>query len=113
MISVYRFPSLAASCDLPILSSSHTGTELYESHLDRVDTLMSLNTEINSQPMDTSPVDIKPPQADSGPVPLSFPALLRNPGLNDRYAHLRVGAKNRSDASGGVTAPSRVKKGRR
>src|SRR6267154_6596594 len=26
---------------------------------------------------------------DNGPVPLSFPAILRNPKLADRYAHLR------------------------
>ncbi|KAI0355582.1 hypothetical protein OH77DRAFT_1424522 [Trametes cingulata] len=27
---------------------------------------------------------------DAGPVPMSFPAILRNPGLSDRFAHLRV-----------------------
>lgn len=27
------------------------------------------------------------------PIPLSFPALLRNPGLSDRYAHLQSQGK--------------------
>ena len=27
---------------------------------------------------------------DAGPVPLSFPAILRNPKLSDRFAHLQV-----------------------
>ena len=27
---------------------------------------------------------------DSGPVPMSFPAILRTAGLTDRYAHLHV-----------------------
>ncbi|KAI0819967.1 hypothetical protein BC628DRAFT_1399632 [Trametes gibbosa] len=30
------------------------------------------------------------PARDSGPVPMSFPAILRNPGLSDRFAHLRI-----------------------
>ncbi|EGO00076.1 hypothetical protein SERLA73DRAFT_160110, partial [Serpula lacrymans var. lacrymans S7.3] len=29
------------------------------------------------------------PTEDTGPIPLSFPAILRNPALSDRYAHLR------------------------
>ena len=29
------------------------------------------------------------PTSPSAPLPLSFPAILRNPGLNDRFAHLR------------------------
>src|SRR5712671_1657574 len=28
------------------------------------------------------------PKEDKGPVPLSFPSILRNPGLASRYAHL-------------------------
>ncbi|KAH9963843.1 hypothetical protein BC827DRAFT_1191424 [Russula dissimulans] len=30
----------------------------------------------------------QPPKEDKGPVPLSFPSILRNPGLAGRYAHL-------------------------
>lgn len=31
---------------------------------------------------------------DSGPLPMSFPAILRNPGLSDRFAHLRMQTKS-------------------
>ena len=27
---------------------------------------------------------------DNGPVPMSFPAILRTAGLSDRFAHLRI-----------------------
>ena len=39
-----------------------------------------------------SKVEIVKPAAtqDNGPVPMSFPAVLRNPGLADRFAHLRI-----------------------
>lgn len=33
--------------------------------------------------------DVSSQVPDDGPVPLSFPAILRNPKLVDRYAHLR------------------------
>lgn len=47
---------------------------------------------------------------DSSPVPLSFPAILRNPGLSDRYAHLKP-VKERPPPSGAIKITS--KKGRR
>lgn len=43
-----------------------------------------------------------------GPVPMSFPAILRAPGLADRYAHLRV-AVDRAQ----IVAPSVPKKNKR
>jgi hypothetical protein len=48
---------------------------------------------------------------DSSPVPLSFPAILRHPGLSDRYAHLRT-TKERSQVAEG-SAKASLKKGRR
>ncbi|KAH8107993.1 hypothetical protein BXZ70DRAFT_913579 [Cristinia sonorae] len=41
------------------------------------------------------------PHADSGPVPMSFPAILRTAGLANRFAHLSVGLTTRSE--GGVS----------
>ena len=38
-------------------------------------------------------------KTDMGPVPLSFPAILRNPKLSDRYAHLRPTAQDREATS--------------
>ncbi|KAK7692420.1 hypothetical protein QCA50_004045 [Cerrena zonata] len=37
--------------------------------------------------MTTAPVSVL---EDKGPVPMSFPAVLRTPGLSDRYSHLRM-----------------------
>ncbi|CDO75677.1 hypothetical protein BN946_scf184941.g30 [Trametes cinnabarina] len=36
------------------------------------------------------PAAMDTPSRDSGPVPMSFPAILRNPALSDRFAHLRA-----------------------
>ncbi|RPD57629.1 hypothetical protein L226DRAFT_532132 [Lentinus tigrinus ALCF2SS1-7] len=44
----------------------------------------------------------------SGPVPMSFPAILRTPGMSDRFAHLRV----RTQSSAAPTAVS-AKRNRR
>lgn len=45
---------------------------------------------------------------DDGPVPMSFPAILRNPGVADRFAHLH---RNDSDQLRGLaTAASASKK---
>ncbi|KAH0827827.1 hypothetical protein J3R83DRAFT_3453 [Lanmaoa asiatica] len=40
--------------------------------------------------------DVEQPDAslDVGPVPLSFPAILRNPKLSDRFAHLHVSSQD-------------------
>ncbi|OBZ70861.1 hypothetical protein A0H81_09083 [Grifola frondosa] len=43
---------------------------------------------------------------DIGPVPMSFPAILRHPGIADRFAHLRIPAEK-------PTAPLSVKRSRR
>jgi hypothetical protein len=43
---------------------------------------------------------------DDGPVPLSFPAILRNPKLADRYAHLH-------DRSGAAPPQASISKARR
>lgn len=43
----------------------------------------------------------------SGPIPMSFPAVLRNSKLADRFAHLRIAS------SVGETAPMKVKKNSR
>lgn len=40
------------------------------------------------------------------PVPLSFPAILRNPGLSDRYAHLQPRTKETLSSSA-VKVPSK------
>ncbi len=50
------------------------------------------------------------PQAvrDNGPLPMSFPAILRNPGLSDRFAHLRVRTQ-----SSATSSPAAVKRNRR
>jgi hypothetical protein len=47
---------------------------------------------------------------DTFPVPLSFPAVLRNPGVSDRYAHLRPAKERTLDAAAAKINP---KKGRR
>ncbi|KAI0268879.1 hypothetical protein BC834DRAFT_1026134 [Gloeopeniophorella convolvens] len=44
--------------------------------------------------------------ADNGPIPLSFPSILRNPGLNSRYSYLRESTRPAS-------APAQPKKVRR
>ena len=48
---------------------------------------------------------------EESPVPLSFPAILRNPGVSDRYAHLRPAKARTLDAAGAPKINS--KKGRR
>ncbi|KAI0705074.1 hypothetical protein C8T65DRAFT_653130 [Cerioporus squamosus] len=42
--------------------------------------------------VEQAPATVPPPDSvkDNGPVPMSFPAILRNPGLSDRFAHLRL-----------------------
>ena len=53
----------------------------------------------------TSPDLVEVPQVkDNGPIPMSFPAILRGSGLVDRFAHLRPS---------GVSAPAHPKKNRR
>ena len=42
---------------------------------------------------------LEQPQKDMGSVPLSFPAILRNLKLSDRYAHLRPTAQDREVTS--------------
>ncbi|KAH7888727.1 hypothetical protein F5I97DRAFT_1803117 [Phlebopus sp. FC_14] len=55
--------------------------------------------ELNDQPVVATLATMSsPPPADSGPVPLSFPAILRNPKLPDRYAHLRITSNDGTDA---------------
>ena len=39
---------------------------------------------------DTTPGTAEQPAASTGPVPMSFPAILRAPKLADRFAHLRL-----------------------
>jgi hypothetical protein len=48
---------------------------------------------------------------DAAPVPLSFPAILRNPGVSDRYAHLRPTKERPLDVGAGTKV--NLKKGRR
>ncbi|KAH7904751.1 hypothetical protein BJ138DRAFT_868061 [Hygrophoropsis aurantiaca] len=45
-----------------------------------------------------------PVETDTGPIPLSFPALLRNPKLSDRYAHLRVSSVPDRNPTFGATS---------
>lgn len=47
--------------------------------------------------------------ADNGPVPMSFPALLRSSGLGDRFAHLRSGFGGQAESSGGSTTSKKAK----
>ncbi|KAF5316915.1 hypothetical protein D9611_003856 [Ephemerocybe angulata] len=49
------------------------------------------------------------PAPSQGPPVLSFPAILRNPGLTNRFAHLQGGLKDRDGPkrSYGATAPSK------
>ncbi|KAI0071472.1 hypothetical protein K474DRAFT_1776142 [Panus rudis PR-1116 ss-1] len=62
-----------------------------------------------SVPAQTSQVQDKP--ISEGPLPMSFPALLRNGGLNDRFAHLRIsegrGATGLSASSSGRLGPKK------
>ena len=51
---------------------------------------------------------LEQPQKDMGPVPLSFPAILRNPKLSDRYAHLRPTAQDRE-----VTSQQQLKRAKK
>ncbi|PIL35907.1 hypothetical protein GSI_01567 [Ganoderma sinense ZZ0214-1] len=44
------------------------------------------------------------PTKDNGPIPMSFPAILRNPGLSDRFAHLRIQARVVSPPAVSVSA---------
>lgn len=48
-------------------------------------------------------------QHDSGPLPMSFPAVLRTVGLSDRFAHLRI-APNRPSANPAPTAPPKKRR---
>ena len=58
----------------------------------------------------TSPDLVEVPQVkDNGPIPMSFPAILRHPGLSDRFAHLRIQARVVPSPSGSVS----VKRNRR
>ncbi|TCD70327.1 hypothetical protein EIP91_003956 [Steccherinum ochraceum] len=43
-----------------------------------------------TQATTTTPASAPAP-TDNGPIPMSFPAILRAPGLSDRFAHLRSG----------------------
>lgn len=51
---------------------------------------------------------VLPTLNNDGPVPMSFPAILRNPGVSDRFAHLRVAAERAE-----VAPPSTVPKSNR
>ena len=42
------------------------------------------------------------PMEETGPVPLSFPSILRHPGLTSRYAHLVESTKPSAPASAQV-----------
>lgn len=42
---------------------------------------------------------------DNGPLPMSFPVVLRTGGLSDRFAHLRV-ASDRSCVNAAALAPA-------
>lgn len=46
-----------------------------------------------------------------GPIPMSFPAILRNPGIGDRFAHLhRIdSAQLRGSVAAAATAASKKK----
>ncbi|KAI0675209.1 hypothetical protein C8Q78DRAFT_1183456 [Trametes maxima] len=51
---------------------------------------------------------------DSGPLPMSFPAILRTPGLSDRFAHLRVpSAKSVTSAAARRSSKRDEKEGKR
>lgn len=58
-----------------------------------VDHIPSVLTQAAEQSQNTTTT------TDTGPVPLSFPAILRNPNLSDRYAHLRPASLDREAAS--------------
>jgi hypothetical protein len=52
----------------------------------------------------TAPVAEEPVvERSDKPIPLSFPALLRNPGINDRYGHLQARGPRPSRSAGGAT----------
>jgi hypothetical protein len=46
---------------------------------------------------------------ETAPIPLSFPAILRNPGISDRFAHLRA-LSDASSGQYGVQAATKKKK---
>jgi hypothetical protein len=48
---------------------------------------MELSIQTNLPRKEATPLAIAVAQ-DQGPVPLSFPSILRNPGLTSRFAHL-------------------------
>ncbi|KAI0930138.1 hypothetical protein AcV5_006928 [Taiwanofungus camphoratus] len=48
------------------------------------------------------------PSNDNGPVPMSFPAILRNPGISNRFAHLRASVDR-----GAAAVPVALKKNKR
>ncbi|KIJ68178.1 hypothetical protein HYDPIDRAFT_126943 [Hydnomerulius pinastri MD-312] len=50
-----------------------------------------------ANPSTTAPPAQAPP--DNGPIPLSFPAILRNSNLPDRFAHLRQPLQDRASAN--------------
>lgn len=52
-------------------------------------------------------VDTPTAPADDGPVPLSFPAFLRHPGLSSRYAHLQPPTHEHLSRSSSTPAASK------
>ena len=80
--------------------------------------LQQAPTDLPSGPHDTpestapaaipalAPVPPKPAR-DAGPIPMSFPAILRTAGLTDRFAHLRI------SSSTSASVPVTPKKNRR
>lgn len=63
-------------------------------HLKLITTTMSANVEIAIPlPLD----NVVEPAYVSAPIPMSFPAVLRNPKLTDRFAHLRISASGTRD----------------
>lgn len=52
-----------------------------------------------------------PSHEDKGPVPMSFPAVLRSSGLVDRYAHLRLAAgKSQNSGTSSYFAPKKSRR---
>ncbi|KAI0786696.1 hypothetical protein C8Q75DRAFT_263047 [Abortiporus biennis] len=63
--------------------------------------------------METVSGDFTTPAAltkNAAPIPMSFPAILRTSGLNDRFAHLRVGVERSTSSSSVSSLPKKNKR---
>ncbi|KAI8972258.1 hypothetical protein BD414DRAFT_500706 [Trametes punicea] len=74
------------ACPSTVLPTNHSLSALFKSHQLSFFVLSS-QSGMDVEQQVSSPLSLA---KDSGPVPMSFPALLRTPGLSDRFAHLRV-----------------------